>query len=555
MTEYYDLGDFHRSVATKSPEAQLWFDRGLVWCYGFNHEESVRCFRKAAEIDPECAMAHWGIAYATGPNYNKQWKAFDVTDLKQSLELAYSATQNALARLDSATHVERELIKSLMHRYPSNKPDEITPNWNDAYANAMREVYRAHQDDLDVVTLFADAMMNRTPWQLWDIMVARPAEGADTLEVIEVLERGMAQPGGIRHPGLLHMYIHLMEMSPFPQRALRAADELRDLVPDAGHLIHMPTHIYVLCGLYKNVVEWNGRASMADSKFLKREGSNNFYSLYRCHNYHFKLYGAMFLGQYAPALEAANELVATLPEELLKIESPPMADWLEGFVPMRMHVLIRFGKWKEIIAEPLPENQALFCVTTAIMHYAKAVAQAARGNLPAAEREAKSFEAARVRVPPTRYVFNNTWIDILAVAAEMVKGEIEYRKGNYDLAFTHLRKSVELDDNLPYDEPWGWMQPTRHALGALLLEQGNVEEAEAIYRADLGLDQTLSRACQHPDNVWSLHGFHECLVKLGKTAEARIIKQRLDVSAAYADMPIRSSCFCRIGVGAVPTSS
>jgi tetratricopeptide (TPR) repeat protein len=545
MTEYYDLGDFHRPVSTKSPDAQLWFNRGLVWCYGFNHEESVRCFRRAAEIDPECAMAHWGIAYAAGPNYNKQWKAFDAADLKQSLDLAYTATQNALARLETATPVERALIQSLVHRYPVNKPDEITPNWNDAYANAMRAVYRAHQGDLDVATLFADAMMNRTPWQLWDIKMSRPAEGADTLEAIEVLERAMVRPGGTRHPGLLHMYIHLMEMSPYPERALRAADELRDLVADAGHLIHMPTHIYVLCGLYKNVVECNGRASMADSKFLKREGSKNFYSLYRCHNYHFKLYGAMFLGQYASALEAANELVTTLPEELLQIESPPMADWLEGFVPMRMHVLIRFGKWKEIIAELLPENQALFCVTTAIMHYAKAVAQAARGNLPAAEREATSFETARARVPPTRYVFNNTWIDILAVAAEMVKGEIEYRKRNYDIAFTHLRKSVELDDNLPYDEPWGWMQPTRHALGALLLEQGHVDEAEAIYRADLGLDETLSRACQHPDNVWSLHGFHECLVKLGKTAEARIIKQRLDVAAAYADVPIRSSCFCR----------
>jgi tetratricopeptide (TPR) repeat protein len=309
----------------------------------------------------------------------------------------------------------------------------------------------------------------------------------------------------------------------------------------------MPTHIDVLCGHYANVVELNSRAIVADRKFLEREGSINFYSLYRCHNYHFKLYGSMFLGQYAPALEAANEMIATLPEELLTVEVPPMADWLEGFVPMKLHVLIRFGKWQEIIAEPLPENPALFCVTTAMMHYAKAVAQAVRGNAVAAEEEATRFEAAVAKVPPTRYVFNNTCLDILAVAAAMMRGEIEYRKGNHDLAFAHLRRSVELDDNLPYDEPWGWMQPTRHALGALLLEQGRVDEAESVYRADLGLDGTLPRASQHPENVWSLHGFHECLVRLGKRSEASIIKQRLDLAAARADVPIKSSCFCRLG--------
>jgi len=547
MTDYYDLGGYRRSVSTTSQEAQLWFDRGLVWCYGYNHEESVRCFRRAAELDPDCAIAYWGMAYAAGPNYNKQWKAFDAVDLEQSLDLAYAATRGALARLDNASSIEQALIKALVLRYPANTPDQVTPTWNDEYANAMREVYRAYPDDLDIASLAAEAIMNRTPWQLWNVKTGEPAEGADTLEAIQILERAMAQPGGTRHPGLLHMYVHLMEMSPFPERALRAADQLRDLVPDAGHLLHMPTHIDVLCGRYANVVEMNSRAIVADRKFLEREGPINFYSLYRCHNYHFKLYGSMFLGQYAPALEAANEMIVTLPEELLTVEVPPMADWLEGFVPMKLHVLIRFGKWQEIIAEPMPENQTLFCVTTAMMHYAKAVALAARGNAVAAEEEATRFEAAVTKVPPTRYVFNNTCLDILAVAAAMMRGEIEYRKGNHDLAFAHLRRSVELDDNLPYDEPWGWMQPTRHALGALLLEQGRVDEAESVYRADLGLDGSLPRASQHPENVWSLHGFHECLVRLGKQREASIIKQRLDLATARADVPIKSSCFCRLG--------
>ena len=185
---------------------------------------------------------------------------------------------------------------------------------------------------------------------------------------------------------------------------------------------------------------------------------------------------------------------------------------------MKVHVLIRFGRWNDIIAMPLPPDPGLFCVTTSMIHYAKAVAHAARGNVTAAEEEARLFVAASARVPASRYVFNNTCLDILGVAAEMMRGEIEYRKGNFDVAFDHLRKSVELDDNLPYDEPWGWMQPARHALGALLLEQERVEEAEAVYRADLGLDGTLARACQHPENVWSLHGFHECLMRLGKQA-------------------------------------
>jgi tetratricopeptide (TPR) repeat protein len=549
MEEYYDLGSYHRTVSTISPEAQLWFDRGLIWSYAFNHEESIRCFKKVTEIDPDCAMAYWGIAYASGPNYNKQWEAFTNADLTQSLEQAHAATQMALARLGGASDVEQALIRTLPHRYPSNTPADDCHIWNDAYANAMREVHRAFPDDPDVCMLFAEALMNRTAWALWDLKIGEPAEGASTTEAIDVLEKAMAQreqAGDAPHPGLLHMYIHLMEMSPHPERALRAADALRDLVPDAGHLQHMPTHIDVLCGHYQTVVTSNARAIAADRKFMQREGPINFYSLYRCHNYHFKLYGAMFLGQYQTALDAANEMIATLPEELLQVEVPPMADWLEGFVPMKQHVLIRFGKWQDIIEEPLPDNRELFCVTTAMMHYAKTVALATTGDVAAAEAEKQLFEAAVQRVPVTRYVFNNTCLDILAVAAEMLNGELEYRKGNFDQAFAHLRQSVALDDNLPYDEPWAWMQPARHALGALLLEQGRVAEAEAVYRADLGLDHTLSRSCQHPDNIWSLHGFHECLRRLNKTNEADIIKLRLDLAMARADVPIQASCYCRL---------
>jgi tetratricopeptide (TPR) repeat protein len=552
MADYYDLGSHRRTITTSSPDAQTWFNRGLIWTYGFNHDEAIHCFQQALEHDPSCAMAHWGIAYAAGPNYNKPWEAFDDQDLTESLKRAADAVSKAKECGNQATAAERALIDAIQHRYQSPTPvplDDLNC-WNDDYADAMREVYHAYDSDLDIVALFAEALLNRTPWQLWDLTTRGIAEGASTVEATEVLERALADPASRTHPGVLHMYIHLMEMSPHPERALRAGDWLRNLVPDAGHLVHMPTHIDVLCGHYDNVIKSNDQAIVADSHFLRREGPINFYSLYRSHNYHFKLYGAMFIGQLEAALEAADGLERTIPEKLLRVESPPMADWLEAFVPMRVHVLIRFGRWHELLDLPIPEDQDLYCVTTALLHYGKGVAFAATGRIREAEQQRELFDAAFERVPESRFLFNNSCQDILAIAREMLYGELEYRKENYEVAFDHLRRSIELDDSLPYDEPWGWMQPTRHAYGALLLEQGRVEEAEAVYRADLGLDDSLARPFQHPENIWSLHGYHECLSRLGKLAEARIIKQRLDLATARADVPIHASCFCRMSSAA-----
>jgi tetratricopeptide (TPR) repeat protein len=554
MPDYFDLGSYHRPVTTASAEAQRWFDRGLLWCYSFNHEEAIRCFRQAVELDPDCAMAYWGIAYAVGPNYNKPWEAFGPEELEQVLAEARAATAAALVRLNRVSPVEQALIRALAERYPAGQAagNDHFRAWNDAYAGAMKAVYTAFPDDPDVSTLYAEAMMNRTPWALWDLKQGQPAEGADTVETMAVLEKAIRQGderGDAPHPGLLHMYIHVMEMSPHPEKALPACDALRELVPDAGHLLHMPSHIDILCGHYYNAVVANSRAIAADQKYLEREGPLNFYTLYRCHNYHFKLYAAMFLGQYKTALATANELIATIPEALLRVDQPAMADWLEGFISMKMHVLVRFGRWPEIIAEPLPQDQELYCVTTAMIHYAKAVAHAASRQVEAAEAQRARFKAALARVPETRTIFNNKCIDILAIAGEMLNGEVEYRKGNVDRAFDHLRQAVALDDNLPYDEPWGWMQPARHALGALLLEQGRVEEAEQVYRADLGLDQTLSRSWQHPENVWSLHGYVECLQRQHKQAEAAAAQARLDLALARADVAINASCYCRLEHG------
>ncbi len=544
--DYYDLGDVARRVTTASPAAQQWFDRGLAWTYGFHHEEAVRCFERAIREDPGCALAHWGVAYALGPNYNKPWEFFDEADLASTVRRTHEATRRALDAVGPGTPVEQALVGALVARYPGPDPAPDFSVWSRGYAEAMRAVHEQFPDDLDVATLYADALMNLTPWQLWDLRTGAPAPGSRALEAKAVLDAALATDAGRTHAGLLHMYIHLMEMSTTPEAALPFADRLRGLVPDAGHLAHMPTHLDVLCGDYRRVVASNLDAVRADEKYLARDGAMNFYTLYRSHDYHFAIYGALFLGQSRVALEMAGRLEASIPEDLLRVEVPPMADWLEGFLAMRVHVLIRFGRWQDAVDLPLPHDPVLYCVTTAMAHYAKGVAYSATGRVREAEVERELFLAALQRVPASRMLFNNTCQDILAVASAMLDGELEYRKGNHDLAFTHLRRSIELDDSLPYDEPWGWMQPTRHAYGALLLEQGHVEEAAAVYRADLGIDDTLPRALQHPNNVWSLHGYHECLVALGRADEARIIGKQLTLAAAFADVPVTASCFCRL---------
>lgn len=358
----YNLGDHGRKITTSSGNAQTWFNRGLVWTYACNHEDAVTCFEEALAADPGCAMAHWGIAYAVGPNYNKPWEAFEPQEKPDALTRGRAALGSA--RAGNAGPIERDLIDALASRFPENPDIESFDPWNDAYANAMRKVHQAHPDDLDVTALFAEAIMNRMPWQLWDLSTGKPAQGADTAEAIAVLDRAFeSNAAAWSHPGLLHMYIHLMEMSPHPERALRQGDALTPLVPDAGHLVHMATHVDVLCGEYQNVVARNQAAIVADRKYLAHRGVENFYSVYRCHNYHFIIYGAMFLGQLEPALAAADELIDTLPAETLR----PMADWFEGFVPMRQHVLVRFGRWEAILEQPLPDDPELFCVTTAMM--------------------------------------------------------------------------------------------------------------------------------------------------------------------------------------------
>ena len=547
----YNLGDYFDAINSGESETEAWFNRAMVWLYGFDLEMSFRCFQQAAELDQNRAMAYWGMAYTSGIYYNKPWARMQKDELVEKLERTYRYSRQSKEKLAFASKRESMMIEALQARYQF--PTKVDPaeyeRWNDEYADAMRRVYDTYPDDDDVCALFAEALMTRTPWALWDLGSGKPSKGSSTVEAIEVLEKALARiekTKKVPHPGVVHMYIHVMEMSPFPEKALRASDQLRQLVPGSGHLCHMPSHIDVRCGHYYDAIIANDRAVVADQVYVKNEGAINYQALSRIHNLHLKIYAAMFLGQYAQALDASERLIENAPEELLTIKNPAMADWMEGYIAVKAHVYIRFGCWQEIIDHPLPDDPELYSMTTATWHYAKGIAHAVRNEIEMAKAQQQKFLEAKARVPETRYLFNNSCQDVLDIANEMLNGELEYRQENYEVAFECLRKAVYLDDNLKYDEPWGWMQPARHALGALLLEQDRVEDARQVYMDDLGLSDTLVSTSQHIENLWSLHGLVECLERLGENQQAHYFRTRLNLAKSRADVEVNASCACRL---------
>jgi tetratricopeptide (TPR) repeat protein len=547
----FNLGKHTRDITTVSANTQQWFNMGLNWCYGFNHEEGVACFQKALEFDPECAMVYWGIAYGSGPFYNRPWHHLGADEAEVCTSLCFDSISKAKALMSDATSVEKDLILALSARYPQGHrvTHEEFDQWDTDYADALREVHKKYPDDQDVMALFAEALITRTPWQLWNVKTNKPAAGASTMEAIDVCERAIEladRSEKLQHLGILHVHIHALEMSPFPERAMRSSDLLGSLCPDTGHLNHMPGHIYVLCGEYAKAKATSEKAIRADRKFLEYAGAFNFYTTARCHDLHLMMYVCMFLGQYETAMAAANEMCETLTAEVLGVLGrPQLAATMEGYYSMKMHVLVRFGKWREIIEEPMPSDPQLYCVSTAMHYYAKGVANAALGNIVDAEQNQREFYASLALIPADRKFFNNHALNVLAVAREMLAGELEYHRGEYDSAFEHLRASVKLDDDLEYSEPWVWMHPPRHALAALLAEQGHYEEAEAHYRADLGLNDELQRCAQHPDNIWSLHGLVECLRRRGEESLLPMLEEKLAEAEKLTDTSITSSCCCR----------
>ncbi len=472
---YYQVG-VEKKVTTTSPEAQLWFDRGLGLTYGFNHEEAIACFERAFKADPDCAICYWGKAYALGPNYN------NVEMTPEASQGAYEAVQLALSKKEKASELERALI---------------------------------------------EALLTLRPWKLWS-PEGDPA--AETWEIREVLEDGLERWPD--HPALAHLYIHAMEAGPEVADLVPVAENLETLTPGLGHLIHMPSHIYTWTGRYDDVIRVNQRAVEVDMAFVEHAGRENFYTLYRMHNYHFVAYGAMFAGRREVALEASKELVAEIPPALL---TEDWIDFVDVFVGTPYHVMVRFGMWDEILADPGPQGDNVLAAR-AIWRYARGIALASLGRVDEAVEEQEAYLQAVDEMPETRLLFNNPVKQILQVATAVLAGEIEYRRGNLDRAFDHLRQAVVLDEQLNYDEPWGWMEPARHPLGALLTEQGRFDEAVSVYEANLA---------RYPNNGWSLHGLAEGLEARGRKDEAAEVRARYETAWADSDTDIPGSCFCR----------
>ncbi len=547
----FDLGTYRRVVSTRSPEAQRWFDLGLNWCYGFNQEEAIRCFEKALSFDPGCAMAHWGIAYAAGPFYNLTWREHGPAEAQRAAQRGFDHVRLAREAASGASPVERRLIEALAARY--QKPHAVTieefEHWDDAYAAEMRRVYYEFRRDQDVMALFVEALMMRSVRRLWNLKTGAPAPGSDVLEALEICERaiGLADEAGTApHPALLHLHIHMLEMSTMPERALPSARRLGELCPDAGHLNHMPGHIYVLCGRYEEAKSASEKAVRADDLYLAQTNAPGYYLLACCHDLHLMMFACMFLGQLKPALWAADRVRELVPREMIaQPDRPKLTQTIEGYHAMKSHVLVRFGRWREIIDEPMADDPALYVLTTAMQHYAKGVAHATLRDFAAADRQRELFNLHLDRIPRERRFLSNPARASLAVGGALLDGELAYHKGRRDEAYEHLRRAVELDDNLSYTEPWAWMHPPRHALAALLLDQGHVAEAEQVYRDDLGLSGGVQRCAQHPGNVWALHGLAECLTRRGESTELPQVQDSLRAALAKADVPISSSCLCR----------
>jgi tetratricopeptide (TPR) repeat protein len=513
------MGAHHRAVGTARPEAQRYFDQGLTWAFAFNHDEAIRSFKEAARIDPKLAMAWWGVALCNGPHINNP--AMDETRSRE----AWRALKKAESLAAGAGPVEKALIRALGRRYAHPPPADRAP-LDRAYADAMREVWKAHPDDADVGVLFAEAMMDLRPWDLWRDGAPQPG----TEELVGVLERVMAMAPD--HPGALHLYIHAVEESSDPGRAVAASDRLRSLVPASGHLVHMPSHIDTLVGRWAEAVESNQRAIASDRAYRARSPRQSFYRVYMAHNHHMLAYAAMMDGQSAVALQAAREMVASIPEDYVR-DNAPLVD---GMLPTPIEVLMRFGRWEEVLAEPRPAD--FLPVSNAIRHFARGAAFAATGRIAEAEAEQKAFEAAWEKIPEEAVITFNPARKVLLIARDMLAGEIAFRRGRSDEAVRLLRAAVEKEDGLDYMEPPDWIQPVRHSLGAVLLELGRAEEAEAVYREDLR---------RRPGNGWSLYGLARALRLRGAGEAADQVAARFERAWARADVRITASCLCLQG--------
>lgn len=513
------MGNLNHPVTTDNALAQRFFDQGLTLAFGFNHWEAERSFREAARLDPDCAMAYWGIALVLGPNINAAME-------DEAVPKAYRAIQQALELAPRASAKEQAYIQALAKRYAPESVVDRKP-LDSAYAEAMGEVAKRYPDDADATALYAEALMDLHPWDYWEAD-GRPKPW--TPKILRVLESGLQR--WPEHPGLNHFYIHAVEASAHPERALPSADRLLHLVPGIGHLVHMPGHIYIRTGRYADVVTANELAIEADKRYLNQSRAQGLYPIgYVPHNQHFLSAAAAMAGMSEKALSAARQLASRQDPALMR---EPGYGTLQHYFMIPLYAMVRFGQWDPILREPAPESDLLY--PTGVWHFARGMAYARSGQLDRADRSLAQLRkiAADTDLRQITIWEINTTYDLLQIATDVLAGEIAAKRGSYGEAVDHLRNAVRLEDRLTYDEPPPWYFPARHNLGAVLLEADRAAEAETVYREDLA---------KYPENGWSLYGLHLSLAKQGKTQEAEAVKRRFAKAWAQADVRLTASRF------------
>lgn len=510
-----NLGTLTFPVTTKSRQAQLFINQGVDLAYGFNHAEAGRAFREAARLDPSCAMAYWGQALVLGPNINVPMTPDDEPK-------AHELALKAVALKSKATPREQAYIDAVAQRYSGKAEDRAARDR--AYADAMRGVVKRFPNDLDAATMYAEALMDLRPWNYW----TRDGEPyPETDEIVTTLEKVLARKPD--HPGANHYYIHALEATKTPEKAEAAADRLLKLMPGAGHMVHMPSHIYQRVGRYADAEASNVAASKADEDYIAQCRAQGLYPMvYYPHNIHFLWFAATAAGRSQVAIDSARKTAAQVSDEAL--DKLPL---LAAFRPVPWYALTRFGRWDEMLAEPAPADRFLFL--KGMWHYARGVALVGKGQLDEAEEELA--ELTRIAADPAlNYsLFSpNTAAAILGVAPEVLAGDLTARRGDYDAAVSHLERAVRLEDGLVYTEPSEWHYPPRQALGAVLLAAGKAKEAETVYWEDLR---------RNPGNGWSLFGLAKALRDQGQAEAAAAAQARFDKAWAHADVKLADSRF------------
>jgi tetratricopeptide (TPR) repeat protein len=512
------LGDHHFPVTTNSESSQRFFDQGLRLTYAFNHSEALRAFKEAARLDPQNAMAYWGWALVLGPNLN-------LPMIPAVAPQAYRAVQQAAALKDRVSPRERAYIEALAERYTDDPTADRAP-LDMAYASAMEKLVERYPDDLDAATLYAAALMNLSPWDYWNLDGSPKERTEIILETLQsVVDRNP------RHAGALHYSIHAVEAR-HPERGERYADMLAGLMPGAGHIVHMPSHIYMRVGRYSESYEANRKATAADEDYITQCRSQGLYPLgYYPHNIHFMAWSAMFQGRPEAALAAARKIVAKIPHELVADKNT----WAlyETFLSQPMFVMVRFGMWEKMLSEPKPEVDSRFM--TGIWHYGRALAYLHTGRLTDARRELRPLTAAREAMGEVEHYIGFAAAEtLMTIAEEIVRGEIAYAEGGTLQGLAHLERAVRLEDSLRYNEPPDWYFPVRHFLGAMLLDAGRPTEAEVIYAADLR---------KNPENGYSLIGLGRALEQQGRSEDAKDVAERFSRAWADATHELTSSRF------------